>query len=38
VRPGLSEVIAPYFSFNDEDKEAFIKVVDDFMTTRNHLP
>lgn len=38
VRPGLSEVIAPYFSFNDEDKKAFIKAVDEFMTTRNHLP
>jgi hypothetical protein len=38
IRPGLSEVILPYFSFNDEEKKAFIKTVDEFMTTRNHLP
>ena len=38
VRPGLSEVIAPYFSFDDENKKDFIKVVEEFMTTRNHLP
>jgi hypothetical protein len=38
VRPGLSEVIAPYFAFNDDDKKAFIKAVNEFMTTRNHLP
>ena len=38
VRPGLSEVIAPYFSFGDEDKKAFIGAVSEFMTARNHLP
>jgi len=34
VRPGLSEVIAPYFLLPDEDKKAFIKLVDRFMATR----
>lgn len=34
VRPGLSEVIAPYFLLPDEDKKAFIRLVDGFMATR----
>ncbi|MFL6130833.1 MAG: hypothetical protein ACJ73E_17430 [Mycobacteriales bacterium] len=37
VRPGLSEVIAPYFFLPDEDKKAFIKLVDDFISTRRRL-
>ena len=37
AQKGLSDVIAPYFSLPDEEKEAFIKLVDEFMTTRNHL-
>jgi hypothetical protein len=37
VRPGLSEVIAPYFTFDDEERKVFIKAVHEFMTTRNHL-
>jgi hypothetical protein len=32
---GLSDVIAPYFSLPDEEKAAFIKLVSDFMSTRN---
>lgn len=35
VRPGLSEVIAPYFFLPDDDKRAFIRLVDEFMITRN---
>lgn len=38
VRPGLSEVIAPYFSLDDEEKKVFISTVNEFMATRNHLP
>jgi len=38
VRPGLSEVIAPYFSLDDEEKKVFISRVNEFATTRNHLP
>lgn len=34
VRPGLSEVIAPYFFLPDEDKTTFIRLVEDFMNTR----
>jgi hypothetical protein len=34
VRPGLSEVIAPYFFLPDEDKKDFIRLVDDFISTR----
>ena len=34
VRPGLAEVIEPYFRLPDEDKKAFIRLVDDFITTR----
>jgi hypothetical protein len=34
LRPGLSEVIAPYFFLPDEDKEAFVKVVAEFMAAR----
>jgi len=31
VRPGLSEVIAPYFALSDHDKVAFIRHVEAFM-------
>jgi hypothetical protein len=37
VRPGLSEVIAPYFFLPDEDKKEFIDLVDDFISTRRRL-
>jgi hypothetical protein len=34
VRPGLSEVIAPYFFLPDEDKKELVRLVDDFMSER----
>lgn len=34
VRPGMSEVIAPYFFLPDPDKKEFVKHVKDFMDTR----
>ena len=34
VRPGLSEVIAPYFFLPDNDKKAFVELVKEFMTTK----
>jgi len=34
VRPGLSEVIAPYFFMPDDDKKEFVKIVEQFMATR----
>jgi hypothetical protein len=34
VRPGFSEVIAPYFFLPDADKKELIQMVDDFMTSR----
>jgi hypothetical protein len=34
VHPGAAEVLAGYFSLPDEDKKAFITLVDDFMTSR----
>ena len=34
LRPGLSEVIAPYFFLPDRDKEAFVKVIAEFMAAR----
>lgn len=34
VRPGLSEVIAPYFFLPDEDKKEFVKVVEEFMAIK----
>jgi hypothetical protein len=37
ARQGLSDVIAPYFSLPDEDKEALITLVDEFMRARNGL-
>jgi hypothetical protein len=37
VRPGLSEVIAPYFSLPDDDKKAFVTVVAEFMAARECL-
>jgi len=33
VRPGLSEVMVPYFFLPDEDKKAFVRLVDDFMAS-----
>ncbi|MGH3467214.1 MAG: hypothetical protein ACRDQF_05720 [Thermocrispum sp.] len=36
VRPGLSEVIAPYFALPDDRKRAFIRLVDDFMSRENN--
>jgi hypothetical protein len=32
LRPGLAEVIAPYFALSDDEKRTFIRMVDDFMT------
>ncbi|WP_141579090.1 hypothetical protein [Actinomadura sp. WMMA1423] len=32
VRPGLAEVIAPYFGLPDEDKKEFIALVEEFMS------
>lgn len=37
-RPGLSEVIVPYYAMGDEDKKAFIRLVAEFMNSRNPLP
>jgi hypothetical protein len=37
VRPGLSEVIAPYFSLPDDDKKAFVAAVAEFMAARECL-
>lgn len=34
VRPGLFEVIAPYFFLPDADKKEFVKIVEEFMTTK----
>jgi hypothetical protein len=34
LRPGLSEVIAPYFFLPDQDKEAFVRMVAEFMAAR----
>lgn len=34
VRPGLSEVIAPYFFLPDTDKKAFVTMVAEFMAAR----
>jgi hypothetical protein len=34
VRPGFSEVIAPYFFLPDADKKELIQMVADFMTSR----
>jgi hypothetical protein len=34
VRPGMSEVIAPYFFLPDSDKQEFVKLVKDFMDKR----
>lgn len=34
VRPGLSEVIAPYFFLPDTDKKAFVAMVAEFMSAR----
>jgi hypothetical protein len=34
VRPGLSEVIAPYFFLPDEDKKELVRLVGDFMSKR----
>lgn len=34
MRPGLSEVIAPYFLLPDDDKRAFVTAVAEFMATR----
>jgi hypothetical protein len=34
LRPGLSEVMAPYFFLPDEDKKEFVKTVEEFMATR----
>jgi hypothetical protein len=34
VRPGLSEVIAPYFFLPDEDKKELVRIVGDFMSKR----
>lgn len=34
VRPGFSEVIAPYFFLPDADKKELVKLVADFMATR----
>jgi hypothetical protein len=34
VRPGLSEAIAPYFFLPDADKKEFVKIVEEFMTTK----
>lgn len=36
VRPGASEVLSSYFLLPDEDKKAFIQLVDDFMAGRTH--
>jgi hypothetical protein len=33
VRPGLSEVMAPYFFLPDQDKKALVQLVDAFMTS-----
>lgn len=35
VRPGLSEVIAPYFFLPDTDKKAFVAMVAEFMAARS---
>jgi hypothetical protein len=37
VRPGLSEVMIPYFFLPDEDKKAFVTLVEDFMNSKNPL-
>ena len=34
MRPGLSEVIAPYFFLPDDDKKEFVNTVEEFMATR----
>ncbi len=34
MRPGLSEVIAPYFLLPDDDKKAFVMAIAEFMAAR----
>jgi hypothetical protein len=34
VRPGLSEVMVPYFFLPDDDKKEFVKIVESFMAAR----
>jgi hypothetical protein len=34
IRPGFSEVIAPYFFLSDDDKRMLVKTVEEFMATR----
>jgi hypothetical protein len=37
VRPGLSEVMVPYFFLPDDDKKEFVKIVESFMAAKRNL-